>query len=53
MAQQKYKCEKCGFSWTPRTSEIPKRCPYCGRTDSLTVPSSEAFFRDIEDLLSS
>jgi len=49
--KQRYKCGKCGFGWTPRTAEIPRRCPYCSKSDSIETPTADSKFTDVDDLL--
>jgi len=48
---QRYKCGKCGFAWTPKTDEIPRRCAYCGRSDYLEMPNANTNFIEVDDLL--
>jgi predicted Zn-ribbon and HTH transcriptional regulator len=26
---KKFKCQKCGHEWPPRSDNIPKECPKC------------------------
>ncbi|MBU2523234.1 MAG: hypothetical protein KKE23_03010 [Nanoarchaeota archaeon] len=48
---QGYRCGRCKFAWTPKTDEIPRRCPYCGRSDSLELPNANTNFIEVDDLL--
>jgi len=51
MVKQRYKCGKCGFAWSPRTDEIPRRCPFCGKSEYLEMPNANTNFIEVDDLL--
>jgi len=51
MAAQRYKCSRCNFAWTPKGAELPRRCPYCSKSDGIETPNADAKFSEIDDLL--
>lgn len=36
----RYYCTACGYKFEPKTSKVPKVCPYCGRRGTLIKEGS-------------
>ena len=49
---EKLSCSNCKFKWTTSTGKVPRRCPYCGKDDTVQdLDNSVAKFMDVDDIL--
>ena len=44
------RCTRCDFKWKPRTNDIPKTCPFCGKENTITYNAPDDF-QDIDNML--